>query len=1155
MVSYQRDRLEEFQPFFGGDPKGAYLVQALFAGRDYTERADPSGLLIELLRADNYNNFQNNRGTRGAGQGPDDVHQDIADLIITTAQFHRSIDLSSTAGTTFGVAKKRFMDSLNSFLNAPLPTEGTKVIRVAYATTVLDSKEELSDVYGASNIVNVGDAYIYALADQAAWAAHSDSSTTGATGTTGRKAPDRTILTYNKSPNAEYDPYTLIHNMVRCDEPSEPSAPSTDDYYKNICFMSFISKNPKMLRKNPGLLSASDALDELENSVKASGLVSFDLRKKIGDITEKNLEHALVKIAIDMKNELLDAYHNISTDGRTTNGYGTFNSETVTAYVNSNKNKYLPRFKQVVNTAFSQAIDQAIISTAKIPHTTFAKKPALDFFNAVYKNWSEMSPDAQAFYRANVAVFARAGTVGLFDPANTAAREQHEGPKDWVLLTPSELDNLQNVSYNPDNLRVNLMKRHGSYDILFQSNLPDVPQGATVWYSQRNGLGTVQNAPANFFRNLYYSVYANDIAKNGTIVVTEPGVPGASVRSVPGAMSGTATAPSATMPSATTPSATMAATAPSATAPSATMAAAAAPSATMAAATTPSASGSAAAPGAAKRGWWDMPSMGYMASLLPSISDVASWTDPSTWDLEDTDVGQWGGTYTIKLQDVENDSTRRPKTPYALNHGKFVAAVIKREDELQNDKQTQTQAQQTAPDQCKGLEGYSFLHTTDMAYGHVWTFDPYRKQHFRMQDNRKVWYDDDARFSAKTCYATYLATKTSNPTGDCKRVLECLLDGNPKNLSRCLDVIGDASLWDIAEDDAFKVGPDKVRLVLRKFGVQAEQLTDSNGNTFKIPVTFEEWKTGFVDKLEDPRVKNTINKNTKLLNYIRGLISVCRSNPSILNENNPSIQVRENAPVYMQNLNMKKYMLPSASVKAQYEFFAESLRNATMPRNVNNDLWNPIINGSMSNVGFFSPYTSFAPRMMGGNFYASNLSNVAVNPSLISRGTSSANFDRQVGLLRNGSANIFSALMTTIVNAMNDVGLKMHEDDTKKIKETIRQLEVYEDQLARMCMVLNHIVKLARFYGVSLENVDKNRLTTLIKLQDVHNLEDIQNFVRCYAREITKNMLTNMSIQQGTSYELMNVVGPRFMDNVSGRKGDTSCSGYAGSKESARVPI
>src|SRR5438128_2403109 len=102
--------LKNFEPFFGDDQKGPFLVQALFNGTNYTDREGfRSGLLTELLRSENYKNNQY--------QNPNDIPPDITDLIITTGLFHRSIDKSSTAGTNISSVLDRIPETLRNFMN------------------------------------------------------------------------------------------------------------------------------------------------------------------------------------------------------------------------------------------------------------------------------------------------------------------------------------------------------------------------------------------------------------------------------------------------------------------------------------------------------------------------------------------------------------------------------------------------------------------------------------------------------------------------------------------------------------------------------------------------------------------------------------------------------------------------------------------------------------------------------------------------------------------------------------------------------------------------------------------------------------------------------------------------------------------------------
>lgn len=960
--------LKDFEPFFGGDQKGAFLVQAMFNGTNYTDRHGfNSGLMSELLRSANYKNTQNVRSSgNGQSQGSEDVHQDITDLIITTALFHRSIDKSSTAGTNLGAAIDAIANAVKEYLSAP-------VSPVDVYATASTTKTNIATTYNSSTN---SQQLLYALADRAVW--------------------DASHFAFAKqSLSANTDSEGKTH----------------DDIIKALINCNTITSLCDAVTKAP---EAVKAFTDLENA----GVTRA--KQVITDAIAVSLHNVLATIIGRMKQDVLDTYSGISTLGRTAsrptdNVLGKLSVATVNNFVSNNTHIYKRMLEDLINAGASEAIRSAIRSSVTVAHTTLNVNSAKKFFDAVFKAWPSMDSDIKQFYGQNISIFAKNDpNSSLYDHSNDQYRKQHL-TTDWIRLTPAELDDLFKQDRvlsvaELSQLRVNLMKSSSSgyKDVLFGSNLPDVPNGSNVWYTQNNGaLNHVIAPPADFLRQLYNAIYESGI-NSATVNVT--------------------------------------------------------------------------------------------------------YSSPA---------------HTFVLSNVENNLEVRPKEQFALNIGKFTAAAIKRED----DQVEQASVAQQTGKPVGTLDDYTFLTAYDTVYGKLWTFDVSKGQYYRVdENNRKVYYDDAAKGDVDTCYASYLAKGSS---AGCLRVIQCIADGNSKSLNRCLDVIGDGDLWKVASDDVQKVGPDMVKLVLRKFGVQGYEETDSNGVKYKVPMSFEEWKKDVVSAFPED-VKQTILSNERLLNYLQGLIGVCRANPNILNKNNPNIIARDTTPDYIRNLNMRKYKIPNVSKKSQYEFFAESLRLAVQPHVVTQDLFNPITSGSFSNVAFVSPYTTAVPAMVGGNFYSTTV------PSLISRGTGDV-MDRQAQIVKNGSASMFSSLLATINNAFADTGLQLHPDDIARLTSVIKKLETYENQLARLCSVLINIVKIARFYGISLENVDKDH-PRIMKLSDLHTIDDIRDFIRGYARELTKNMVANMSIQQSAAYELMQRVSPRLIDDCTGKQDQSSSS-------------
>jgi hypothetical protein len=987
-TTYQSNTLSEFDPFFGGDLKGHSLVQALFEGQDYSVRVAPNkaALLGELMKADNYNDFQKNRDVAtNITQSPEDVHQDVTDLVVTTALYHRQIDMSSGIGQKVSDFVGLFNEALADYLNKTVATREeppTVNSSVEQYVTPPPAARTNNLVYGLRTGVDTYGTYLLTvLADYVTNIFSQPGTNIGNAGSAGQTLDQilDTVVTYN----ATADDHTLLSKVLRYARPSPPGGPPNQNVLATMGLL------PTGILDTPGLFAI----------VRAS----------------------LTNIAGQM---LADVQA-----GRVKNRDLVNNMAIARSFV-SNRTKYLNSINNTIRTDVMNIL-QPNVRLANIDHTTIGNSPeAKAFFTKVYANWRDMSTDAREFYLQNVAIFAKSGYTSVL----TSQQRTQPMQLDWIRLTNEEIDNLFTAgkvltTTDEANLRVNLMKDlNGAGEVLFQTNLPDVPTGANVWYTTSGKTLTVlQNMPTDFLRKLYKSIY-ND--RNPMVQV------------------GTAR----TFPLTNTP---------------------------------------------------------FVSAIGPNGANV---------------------TLTI-----ETDIAKRPLKEFNHDLKKFISAVIS--SATKNIRQnSQPSVQPTQFDQKTSLDKYSFL-AVDMAYGHEWYYDSQKKQYWRSDENgQKVYYDNDKASDARTCYATYLGKKDQSGKS-CERVMQCILSGDSKSLGRCLDVIKDDNLWTVANDDVRNVGPDKIKLVLTKFGVWGVTETDTKGVKIKVPVAFDTWMADFVEKQPDKKVRETIKNNQPLLTYIKALISICRANPSILNENVTEVVTRENIPPYMRNLSMRRYTVPSFSKKSKYEVFAQSLRSAVTPRVVNNDLWNPIISGSMPNVAFFSPYAQqsfgLANRMVGGGFGV-------VNPSLISSGISTMNLDRQTGMLRNGSSNIFNSLFQSITNALSDVGLQMHENDAASIKEAVTHIEKYEDQLARLCIMLNNLVTLARYYGVSLENVDKENLTTMKKLDEIQNWNDVSKFVRSYVRDIVKNMSTNMSIQQATTYELMGRVLPRYADDCAEKSSGTA---------------
>lgn len=960
MASYQSNSLAEFEPFFAGDPKGPYLVQAMFTGTNYTTTpTPPDPMMTELLRAENYVNFNSDRTRAGIAHKPNDVHQDITDLIITTALYHRSVDKTSLASATI----KKILDML--------PTQ----IENAFNAKRNDCKElksslDKTDFYERYNFLNTSSEIlltcVYRLIDMALYFCRAD-------------IPfDLSSKDINHNSMNEH-----LKNILNLQSGGGTGGVIMcgliDNLMKDYENLKFHTDTAKMLK----------SLDvPLDPTINPSFQTEFTRNMTIG----------LSNIVSDMINKLKEEYGERlkNVDDNTVGNSG---RETAKKFFEQYHQYYRRFLTENIIRAFTDVLRKHIMKKGNVAHQTLENPNSWELFEKVYKNWASTSRDAREFYRQNIALFVRDDAGDLYDASLPISLRNQSINSEWIRMTEDEILNLftSGMDLTPfrKDLRLNLMKAKPGINenVLFGENLPEVESGVNVWYTQKpSTLSAFLNVSKYILRDLYMSVYNNE----------------------------------------------------------------------------------------------------------NTGADI---------DFVDRVSGRQ-----FKLREFERNLSSRMKNKITLDMGKFIKNVLKLTDELMRRVPAVSTTDLT-------LNAYPFLQAVDMAYGKVWTFDNQRKQYYRIDGGRKVYYDEDFAGDARTCYATYLAKGNSEK---CDRLIQCIIDGDVKSLSRCLHIIGDSDLWDVAEDDIFKVGPDKIRIVFKKFGISGLLKKNSEGISYKVPIPYEVWMRDIVENFDED-VRRTIKSNHKLLTYIRALITICRNNPSILNKDVAKFATVDNIPEYARNLNMKNYTIPASSKKSQLAFFAELLKNEQYPVYVNNDLWNPIVSGNMSNVSFFSPYVAnpVNTMLMGG---ANGM--YAINPGLPSAGTT--NITQQFEQLGRTSSDVFTHLISSLVSSLNDVGIVMHDDDRKRLEIAVNKLKKYEHQLAKLCVALNNIAKLARFYGISLENVS-HESKSILKLSDIHDWSDVTRFIRNYISEIKRNMLTNMTIQQSTAFELMSHISPRLM--------------------------
>ena len=378
------------------------------------------------------------------------------------------------------------------------------------------------------------------------------------------------------------------------------------------------------------------------------------------------------------------------------------------------------------------------------------------------------------------------------------------------------------------------------------------------------------------------------------------------------------------------------------------------------------------------------------------------------------------------------------------------------------------------------LDDYDFLNVAnDMVYGYSWKYDTNKQQFFRLNGNQRIYYDQAIKNASNTCYATYLGGDRGSNAAGCKRVVDCILTSDGDSLGRCMDVIKDTSLWNVASNDIKNVDPEKIRKILRKFNVRAYNIVADNGDNIKQPQTYNEWLSSLpADK------KQLYSNNKPMLSYLRGLIEICRGNPVVLNSGlrGSSIAGFESTPSIVKNLGLKRGLKYGANDNKQK--FAILAQQLNVPSSYVNRVLSPtpILNG-INNTSIYPPI-----HMSGGG---GNYS--VVSPMLPTFNTRST-IDYSIDKFQNGGVvkTVYVSLFDNIRKALKDIGAKMSDEDELKLTNTLTQVAKHELEMAKMATMLNTFVKIAHITGVPpiyRFNTQKLRTVSLRDL-DSSNLND-----------------------------------------------------------------
>jgi len=114
---------------------------------------------------------------------------------------------------------------------------------------------------------------------------------------------------------------------------------------------------------------------------------------------------------------------------------------------------------------------------------------------------------------------------------------------------------------------------------------------------------------------------------------------------------------------------------------------------------------------------------------------------------------------------------------------------------------------------------------------------------------------------------------------DCSIVYKCLLSGKPETLSECLDKLKAEPMFEVARKEVDTMNPKIAVQLLRTFGFKPRKEAGSN---VVLPPTFDEWLSK-LSKTVDASTAEAIRGNKKLMEYLKAVVNIIRSNPAIIN--------------------------------------------------------------------------------------------------------------------------------------------------------------------------------------------------------------------------------------------------------------------------------
>jgi hypothetical protein len=319
-------------------------------------------------------------------------------------------------------------------------------------------------------------------------------------------------------------------------------------------------------------------------------------------------------------------------------------------------------------------------------------------------------------------------------------------------------------------------------------------------------------------------------------------------------------------------------------------------------------------------------------------------------------------------------------------------------------------------------------------------------------------------------------------SGDCDVVFQCLLSGNPSNLSRCLGKLKNENMFKVAQREVELMNPQVATQLLKTFGFTPRKELPHG---LVLPPSFDEWRQNILPNSVNTETQQAIVDNAQLMNYLKGVVSLIRNNPTVLEENK----------------NSSQYKMSDYATRAGIQVFVPPKSTGERAQVVANILEQGVL--------LSRPTVNTMP--LAGLFNNIGMTNNMMNASLILQGG---------GAKPNcPNANMLKNMFDVTYSEMERNGKVLVDADKKRIDDSVKRVAHLEEQLVRILEDLKLFTKLNTTFSLGRGpiGVDEVSLTEVVGATQASSVtgEAIGNLKNCASQNITEQskLMSDMVLQ------------------------------------------